>query len=63
MLKKLTSHISEVSNQNKLKFGLAWFLYATNKWANFQQYLRGYRFFVDDWVWNDPITLGLVLKS
>ena len=54
LLQKLTGHISEVSNQNKLKFGLVWFPYGPNMWANFQRNLRGWRFFFVDLVWNDP---------
>ena len=52
LLQKLTGHISEVSNQSKLNFGLVWFLYGPNMCANFQRNLRGANFFVD-LVWND----------
>ena len=55
LLQKLTGHISEVSNQNKLNFGLVWFPYGPNMCANFQRNLRGWRFFFVDLVWNDPI--------
>ena len=49
LLQKLTSHISEVSNQSKLNFGLTWFLYGPNMCANFQRNLRGYGFFLLIW--------------
>ena len=45
LLQKLTGHISEVSNQSKLNFGLVGFLYGPNMCANFQRNLRGCRFF------------------
>jgi len=45
LLQKLSGHISEVSNQNKLNFGLVWFLYGPKLCANFQRNLNGCRFF------------------
>ena len=50
LLQKLTGHISEVSNQNKLNFfGLVWFPYGPNMCANFQRNLRGWGFFLLIW--------------
>ena len=34
LLQKLTGHISKVSNQHKLNFGLVWFLYGPNMCAD-----------------------------
>ena len=54
LLQKLTGHISEVSNQSMLNFGVVWFFYVPNMCANFQKKSEGYRLFVVDLVWNDP---------
>ena len=63
LLQKLTGHISEVSNQNKLNFGLVWFVYGPNICANFQRNLRGWGFFVVDLVWNDPNVPNSIAKA
>jgi len=50
LLQKLTGYISEVSNQNRLNFGLVWFTYGANMCTNFfKKNLRGYGFFRVEW--------------
>ena len=63
LLQKLTGHISEVGNQNKLNFGLVWFPYGPRMCANFQRNLRGWRFFLLIWYGMTLLACCLLLAA
>jgi len=53
-LKIYRSYLRGGSNQNKLNFGLVWFLYGPNSWYQFSKKSELVRISFVDLVWSDP---------